>query len=156
MKQKAYQAALPAALIVMVAFICAIFLTNANTAFADSGKKKSDRTTAVVYTETQIKQLEDGLTLNQDQTGLWNNLAKIMRENAVEMDAITKERSETAGTLNAVERMKFHMQITETHLNQLKKFIPAFEALYNTMSDEQKATTDSIMATGKHKKHKRK
>jgi hypothetical protein len=156
MKQKAYQAAFPAALIVMVAFLCTIFLTNANTAFADSGKKKADRTTAVVYTESQIKQLKDSLAITEDQTVLWNNLVQVMRENAADMDAITKDKAENDKTMNAVERVNFHRQITEAHLNQLKKFIPAFEAFYASMSDEQKTTTDAIFLTGKHKKHKRK
>jgi hypothetical protein len=156
MRQKTYQAAFPVALVVMAVFVCAIFFGNANIASADAGKKKADRISAVAYTEAQIKQLQDGLTINADQTVLWNNLTQVMRENARDMDALTKQRNENAGTMNAVERMKFHMQITESHLNQLKKFIPAFEALYATMSDEQKQITDTIFRTGKHAKHKKK
>jgi hypothetical protein len=156
MKQKAYQTAFPVALAVMAVFVCTIFFANANPAFADSAKKKGDRTTAVAYTESQITQLQDSLAITPEQTVLWNNLTKVMRENAADMDAMTKERAENVKGMNALDRMKFHRQITETHLNQLKKFIPVFEALYVTMSDEQKTTTDAIFATGKHKKHKRK
>ena len=79
-----------------------------------------------------------------------------MRENAKEMDALTKDRAENSKTMNAVEHMKFHSQITETHLAQLKKFIPPFEALYAGMSDEQKKITDKIFRTGKYEKHKKK
>ena len=61
-----------------------------------------------------------------------------MRQNAKEMDALTKDRAETSKTMNAVEHMKFHSQVTEAQLNQQKKFIPPFEALYAGMSDEQK------------------
>jgi hypothetical protein len=58
--------------------------------------------------------------------------------------------------MNAVEHMKFHSQITEAHSDQLKKFIPPFEALYSSMSDEQKKSTDTIFRTGIYGKAKRK
>jgi len=38
----------------------------------------------------------------------------------------------------------------------MKKFIPPFEALYTSMSDEQKKTTDTLFRTGKHGKHRMK
>ncbi len=62
----------------------------------------------------------------------------------------------TTKTMNAVEHMKFHSEITEAHLDQLNKLIPPFEAFYASMSDEQKKITDTIFRTGKHGKHKRK
>ena len=160
MKQKAYQVAFPATLVVvMVAFLSAIFFANANLSFAASGKKKSSavaRTSAVEHTEAQIKQLQGALKITEAQEELWNNLTQVMRENAKEMDALTKERAENTKTMNAVEHMKFHSQITEAHLDQLKKLIPPFEAFYASMSDEQKKITDTIFRTGKHGKHKRK
>jgi hypothetical protein len=72
------------------------------------------------------------------------------------MDALNKDRAENTKPMNAVEHMKFHSQITEAHLDQLKKLIPSFEALYASMSDEQKKTTDTIFRTGKSGKPKRK
>ena len=79
-----------------------------------------------------------------------------MRENAKDMDALTKEKAENAKPMNAVEHMKLHSQITEAHLAQLKKLIPPFEAFYNSMSDQQKNITDMIFRTGKFEKSKRK
>ena len=156
MNQKAFQAAL---VVVMVAFLSVFFFASADNSFAASGKKKSaavTRTTAVEHTETQIKQLQDSLNITEAQQVLWNNLTQVMRENAKEMDALTKDRAENIKTMNAVEHMKFHSQITEAQLAQQKKFIPPFEALYASMSDEQKKITDTIFRTGKHEKHKRK
>ena len=164
MKRETYQVAFPAILVVvMVAFLSTIFFANANLSFAASGKKKSSavaRTSAVEYTEVQIKQLQGALNITEAQKELWNNLTQVMRENAKDMDALTdtfaKERAEGTKTMNAVEHMKFHSQITEAHLDQLNKLIPPFEAFYSSMSDEQKKTTDTIFRTGKHGKQKRK
>jgi len=72
-----------------------------------------------------------------------------MRDNAKEMDALTKDKAANAETMNSVEHMKMHSQITETHLAQLKKLIPPFEAFYNSQSDEQKKITDTLFRTGK-------
>lgn len=158
MKQKHYPVAFPAALVVM-AFLATIFFANANPSFAASGKKSSAhaRTSAVEYTESQIKQLEGALTITEAQEPLWNNLTQVMRENAKDMDALTKDKAENAKTMNSVEHLKLHSQITEAHLAQLKKLIPPFEAFYNSQSDEQKKITDTLFRTGKYgTKHKRK
>jgi len=158
MKRKNYPVAFPVALVVvMVAFLSTIFFVNANLSFADSGKKKSMAgTSAVEQTEARIKQLQGALKITDAQEELWNDLTQVMRENAKDMDALTKDRAESAKTMNAVEHLKFHSQITEAHLDQLEKFIPPFEALYNSMSDEQKKITDTLFRTGKYEKHKKK
>ena len=164
MKRKAYQVAFSATLVVvMVVFLSTIFFANANLSFAASGKKKSSavvRTSAVEHTEAQIKKLQGALNITEAQKELWNNLTQVMRENAKDMDAFTdartKERAESTKTMNAVERMKFHSKITKTQLDQLEKLIPPFEALYASMSDQQKNITDIVFQTGRYGKSKRK
>lgn len=164
MNRKAYQVAFSATLVVaMVAFLSAIFFASANLSFAASGKKKSSavaRPSAVEYTETQIKQLQGALKITEAQKELWNNLTQVMRENATDMDALRdarhKERAEGAKTLNAVEHMKLHRQITKAQLDQMEKLIPPFEAFYSSMSVQQKNITDIVFRTGRHAKSKKK
>ncbi len=160
MNPKSYHTVFPASLvIVMVAFLSIIFLANASSVCAAGGKKGPQATakvTAVDYTEAQIKQLQSSLNFSETQVILWNNLTQVMRENAKVMDALTKDRAENIKTMNAVEHMKMHSQTTEAHLEQLKKLIPPFEALYASMSDEQKKNTDTVFRTGKHEKKKTK
>ncbi|MBI5591321.1 MAG: Spy/CpxP family protein refolding chaperone [Deltaproteobacteria bacterium] len=159
MKQKVYQVAFSATLVVMtVAFLFTIFLANASLSFASSGKTKSSEivvSSAADHTEARIKQLHGALKITETQEELWGNLTQVMRENAKDMDALTKDRAENTKTTNAVEHMKLHSQITEVHLDQLKKFIPPFEALYASMSDNQKKNADTIFRTGKYGKHYR-
>jgi periplasmic protein CpxP/Spy len=159
MKRKTYSVVFRMTLVlVMAAFLSTIFLANANTSFAAAGKKKSQtmtRTSAVEYTEAQIKRLQGSLNITEAQQESWNNLTQVMRENAKDMDALSKERVENTEPMNAVEHMKFHSEITKAHLDQLEKLIPPLEALYGSMSDEQKKITDTIFRTGKHEKAKR-
>jgi len=156
MKRKAFPVTL---VVVMAAFLSAIFFVNASFSFAASDKKKSSAVpipSAVDYTEAQIKQLQNELNITEAQKELWNNLTQVMRENARDMDAITKARAENPKTMNAVEHLKFHSQSTEAHLDQLKKLIPPFEAFYASLSDEQKNITDTTFRTGKYEKRKKK
>ena len=161
MKRKTY---FPAILVVvMVAFLSTIFLANADPSFAASGKKKSSavaRPSAVAHTEAQIKQLQGALNITEAQQELWDNLTQVMRENAKDMDALTdslkKERAESTKTMNAVEHMKFHSQMTAAQSEQLEKLIPPFEAFYDSLSDEQKKITNTVFQTGRYGKAKRK
>ena len=159
MKRTAYQVTFPVArIVVMVAFFSTIFLADVHPSFAASSNKKSPvaaQTSAVDHTEVSIKQLQGALKITSQET-LWNNLTQVMRENAKEMDALTKDMADNTKDMNAVERMKFHSQITEAHLNQQKKLIPVFEALYASMSDEQKKKTDALFQKGILRKPKRK
>ena len=160
MKQKNCQIAFPVTFIVVImAFLSVIFFADPNLSIAASGnhKKSADaKTTAVKHTELQIKKLQSTLNITDAQKELWNTLTQVMRENAKDMDALTVERAEHTKTMNSVELMKFHSQIIEAHLNQLKKFIPPFEAFYASMSDQQKNITDMIFRTGEYRKHHKK
>ncbi len=159
MKQKTYSVVLHATLaLVMAVFLSTIILASADTSFAASGKKKSQnltRTSAVEYTEAQIKQLQGSLNITAAQEPLWNNLTQVMRENAKDMDALNKERAENTDPMNAVEHMKFHSKITQAHLDQMNKLIGPFETFYDSLSDDQKKITDTTFRTGKYAKHKR-
>jgi len=157
MKREIYHAAFPAMRILVVSmFLSFIFLANANPSFASDKRKSSStaETSAADQTESRVKQLHDALKITGAQKESWENLTRVMRENAKDMDALTKGNAESIKTMNAVEYIKFHCQITEAQLGQQKKFIPPFEALYAGMSDEQKKITDTIFRTGKHGKHR--
>lgn len=159
MNRKSYQVAFSVTqIVVMVALLSTIFFASVNLSLAASAKKKATAVagTAVSHTEARIKQLQGALKITKAQEELWINLTQVMRDNAKNMDALSKDRGENTQTMNAVEHMKLHSQITETRLDQMKKFIPPFEALYSSMSDEQKQSTDKIFRTGITGKSKRK
>ena len=161
MKRMTDQIAFPVAhIVMMVAFLTAIFLADANLSLAASQDKKTpevmSRPSAVDHAEARIKELQGVLKLTDVQKEKWNTLTQVMRENAKEMDAMHEDRADKSKTMNAVDSMKFHSKITETHLSQLQKIIPPFEALYATMSDAQKKSTDTIFHKGMSRKNMKK
>lgn len=158
MNQKACYRTLPATFAVaMVAFLSIIFLADVNPGCAASAKKSAAAVaapSAVEHAEARIKELQGTLDLTAGQQEPWQNLSRIMRENAQEMDAFSKERAETAKSMNAVERMKLHTQVTEAHLAQMKRLLLPFETFYDSLSAEQKKITDNVFRTGRHGKKK--
>ncbi len=82
-----------------------------------------------------------------------------MRENAAQMDILLYNRKINIGTMNAVDNLKSYKDVSDAHTACLVKFIAAFEPLYASMSDTQKANADAIFAAkmakkGQHKGHK--
>jgi hypothetical protein len=74
----------------------------------------------------------------------WNQFAEVMRENAREMDQAYMQRAEQFPTMNALQNMQSYAQLAEEHAEHVKKLIPAFEALYNSMPEQQKQLADQV------------
>ncbi len=94
--------------------------------------------------EARIKDLHSQLKITESQEEQWNKVAQVMRENAAEMAPLIKARREKKDTLNAVEDLKSYGRITEAHAAGLNRFIPVFEALYASMTDDQKKIADKL------------
>ncbi len=144
---------------VVVAFLISIFFT-ANGVMAASGEKNPSakaKASHVERTEARIKKLHQTLKITPAQEELWNALAEAMRENAKTMDTLIQaRRAEKGKPMNALEGLKSYSEILDAHAEGLKKFITAFEPLYNAMSDEQKKNADTIFQAGRHGKSKKK
>ncbi len=107
--------------------------------------------------EARIKALHAKLHITPAQETQWNALAQVMRENAHAIADLREERAEQAKSMNAVEQLKAYAAITDAQAAGIHKFLPAFQALYDTMSDSQKKTADALFrsrALAAAKKHK--
>jgi hypothetical protein len=107
--------------------------------------------------EARIKQLHSQLHITQAQEQQWNDFAQVMRDNAAQMDQdatqmnqLVKARADK-GTMTAVDDLKAYEQIADAradesqkHADGLKKLVPAFETLYDSMSDSQKKVADNL------------
>lgn len=105
--------------------------------------------------ETRINKLRAELKITPAQEDQWSKVTEVMRENHNQMEALTQARAKNAKTMTAVEDLKSYSEIADTHAAGLKKFIPVFETLYASMSDEQKKNADISFRGHGHKKSKR-
>jgi protein CpxP len=113
-------------------------------------KPKQSRTDRV---EAHIKRLHDQLAITTAQETQWSAVAQAMRDNAQTMQAAIAQRHEP-GTMTAIDDLKAYQAIADAHSQGLQKLIPAFEALYGTMSDAQKKNADTIFGQRRHGRQK--
>lgn len=93
--------------------------------------------------EARIADLHTKLQITPAQEGQWKQVADVMRQNAKDVDAVIKERA-SAKNMNAVDDLKSYEKISSVHEEGMKRLIPPFQALYDSMSDQQKKNTDAV------------
>ena len=94
--------------------------------------------------EAHIKTLHSSLHITAAQETLWNNFAQVMRENAKAMADHRKEAAQNAQSRSAVDALKSYAAVIDAHADEVRKLIPTFQALYDSMSDAQKKTADGV------------
>jgi periplasmic protein CpxP/Spy len=104
------------------------------------------RPTRVDRVEARITSLHAQLKITPAQEPQWNAFAQVMRDNAKTVDALIQSRVQNAKTMTAVDDLHAYQGIADAHAEGLKKLIPAFEALYASMSDEQKKNADAVFS----------
>jgi hypothetical protein len=101
--------------------------------------------------EARIKTLHSSLHITADQEPLWNNFAQVMRENAKAMaDRHKLEAAQNAQSRSAVDELKSYAAVIDAHAEEVRKLLPTFQALYDSMSDAQKKTTDGVFRSRTH------
>jgi hypothetical protein len=127
-----------------IVFAVAVVVLLVTSALASARPSHLDRV------EVRIHELRVQLQITSAQESLWNNVTQVMRDNARTMDALTQARAVKAQTMTAVDDLKTYTDIVEAHAEGLKKFTPAFEALYDNMSDTQKQQADMVFRNHSH------
>jgi hypothetical protein len=94
--------------------------------------------------EARIKSLHDQLKITATQEPQWTGVAQVMRDNATAMSVLILDRVKNTQTMSAIDALQFHLAVGESHVAGVKKLIPAFEALYDTMSEAQKTNADAV------------
>lgn len=103
---------------------------------------------AVDADEARIADLHAKLKITPAQEDLWSSVTQVMRANAKTMEPLRQARYDKAPTMTAVEDFTSYAEIAEAHADGIKRFVPVFTALYDSMSDAQKKNTDTIFRRG--------
>jgi hypothetical protein len=97
--------------------------------------------------ESRITHMHDTLKITPEQAGPWNAVAEAMRENAKDISALITKRESSAANATAIDDLKSYQDIADAHANGLKRLVPAFQTLYDGMSDAQKKVADTYFRT---------
>jgi len=93
--------------------------------------------------DARIAYLHKRLQITADQDPKFNAVADAMRTNLQAMEALLQQRDQDTNR-TAVSALVWYERMTEAHAAALQKFVPAFEALYTTLSDSQRKAADTI------------
>ena len=94
--------------------------------------------------EARIKELRNKLNITDAQQAQWDSLVQVMRDNAKAMTDLQKQRGQDAKAMTAIDAVKSYQAVIEAHEAGMAKFVPAFQALYDSMSPAQKETADAM------------
>jgi periplasmic protein CpxP/Spy len=96
----------------------------------------------------RIEYLHDRLRITPDQEPLWDVVAQTIRDNALDIAPLLKERLRTKTNGSALDVLHSYEVLGEAQLDSLKKFIAAFDSLYASLSESQKKIADAILREG--------
>ena len=106
--------------------------------------------------EQRIKDLHAKLAISSAQQAQWDDFVQVMRDNARSMEQTFRQREHSLQSMTATENMQSYAQVATEHAQEMQKLVPAFQALYATMSDNQKMTADQVFrADASHRDHPR-
>lgn len=95
--------------------------------------------------ERRLADLKKRLHITSAQEPKFRAFTDVVEQNAEQMGTVIRQAQQKAAG-NAVERLQASEQLAETQAASLKRLVPAFEALYVTLSPEQKHTADQLFA----------
>jgi hypothetical protein len=96
----------------------------------------------------RIKYLHARLRIMPEQEPLWDTVAETIRNNARDIVPLLRERFRATTSGNALDVLQSDEALGEAQLDSLKKFIAVFDALYVSLSENQKKIADAILREG--------
>jgi hypothetical protein len=109
-------------------------------------RSRRPRAARVDRVEARITSLHAQLKITPDEESQWSSFAQVMRDNAKAIDQLAQQRAAGRSGMNAVDNLKSYEAIADAHASEMKKLVPAFEALYDKMPDPQKKVADTVFS----------
>jgi periplasmic protein CpxP/Spy len=109
-----------------------------------ASRSGNDRVSQTGTVEQRIVALRAKLQITTAQEPQWNQFAQVMRDNAQRMDDTFQRRVQGISTQNAEENMTSYAQVAAAHAQGMQNLVPAFHAVYVTMTDLQKKAADQV------------
>lgn len=110
---------------------------------------------ALGWVQQQVDRLHRQLKITPAQEAAWNQFAEIMRTNARHLEQLYQDRAEHFENMNAVDNLKNYQEIVQAQAEDLSKKVTAFQALYDTLSPEQKQSADRIFRYQEERREQR-
>jgi len=100
--------------------------------------------------DKHINALHAQLKITAAEEPQWVSVAKVMHENATDIDTAIDKRKQGALTATAVDDLNSYGEIAQAHADAVKKLSAAFAPLYESMPSDQKKLADNIFSHRAH------
>ena len=94
--------------------------------------------------EQRVADLRAKLQITPAQSGQWEQFAQVMRDNARSIDEAFDHRVQALPGMTAPANLQSYASVAAEHAQEVQKLVPAFQVLYDTMSDSQKQRADQV------------
>ena len=94
--------------------------------------------------DRRITQLHTQMHITPAQSPQWDQFAQVMRDNAKAMDQMYADRAGKLSGMSAVDNMQSFEAIEQARAEGMQKLVPAFQAVYASLSDQQKQQADAL------------
>ncbi len=94
--------------------------------------------------ETRIEDLHARLHITAEQESAWAGFAEVMRDDARHMDEVSHRQAQQLPQMSAVDHLRSYAEVVTAHAQDVQRLVPAFQAVYDAMSPEQKRAADQL------------
>jgi hypothetical protein len=95
--------------------------------------------------EREAADLHKKLHITPAQRPLFDAVVKVMQQNTQEMEALMQQNP-PGRHRNALDELRTQAQAAQTEAAGLQRLLPAFQALYESLSEAQKSAADHVFA----------
>jgi hypothetical protein len=100
---------------------------------------------ASTFAEGRIAFIKAELAITDAQKDVWEAYATALRKNLESMRQMRATMMGASRPASPVERLDLHISTMESRLQALKEVKPALSALYATLSEDQKKSSESLL-----------
>ena len=94
--------------------------------------------------QRRIEDLRVRLHIRPDQRHAWHRFAKVMRENAQNMDHVYRHRADHMSSMSALENLESYARLERIRSRDVERLVKPFRHLYASLSHEQKREADRL------------
>ncbi len=94
--------------------------------------------------DRRITELHTKLQITPAQGQKWDQFAQVMRDNAKAMDQLYADRAQKLSSMSAVDNMQSFQTIEQARMQGMQKLVPAFQTVYDSLTDQQKQAADAL------------
>ncbi len=100
---------------------------------------------AMERVEAHIRDLHARLAITPAEEQQWAAFAGVMRQNAQAMERSHHDQTAGSTGLPAIDALRNYAALSRLHADNVERLLPAFEALYQAMTADQRLSADRTL-----------